>query len=108
MASYRARALAIHSLVTAYRREIEAVFARPVSDRLHAIEVGVEIVNKLLYSFLLSQELFDGIDEQLNRHVATLTPEPHAVNMLLLRLLDTFRDLEACSRQWVERYGAKP
>ena len=105
MASYRARALAIHSLVKQYRHELESTLARSLSDKMLAIELGVDIANKLLYCFLISQEMFDQIDEQLNQYVTTVKAEPHAINMMLLRVLDVFRQLEAHSRRWVDHYG---
>jgi hypothetical protein len=103
MASYRVRATAIYTLVADLRRTLEQQIDAGPADKAALIDVSVEIVNKLLYCFLLSQELFDRIDELLNDHLQ-VEATPHAISMLYLRVLGVTRQVERCAHQWVVKY----
>lgn len=103
MASYRVRATAIYTLVADLRRTLEQQVDAGPADKAALIDVSVEIVNKLLYCFLLSQDLFDRIDELLNDHLQ-VEATPHAISMLYLRVLGVVRQVERCAHQWVVKY----
>lgn len=106
MASYRARAIAIHDLVANLRRTLEQQLDAGPADKAVLIELSVEVVNKLLYCFLLSQEMFDRIDELLNDHLA-IAATPHEIAILYLRVLSVVRQVERHAHAWVVKYGER-
>ena len=67
------------------------------------IELSVEVINKLLYCFLLSQEMFDRIDELLNDHL-DIPATPQAITLLYLRVLAVVREVERHAYEWVVKY----
>jgi hypothetical protein len=73
-------------------------------DKTVLISFAVEAVNKLLYCFMLSQEMFDQIDKRLNDHLG-ISPEPHPISMLYLQVLEVVRELEEHARSWVIKYS---
>lgn len=103
MASYRVRAVAIYNLVATLRRKLEQSIDAAPADKAALIDVSVEIVNKLLYCFLLSQEMFDRIDELLNDHLE-IPATPQAIAALYLRVLTVVRQVERHAHEWVVKY----
>lgn len=104
MASYKARANAIYRLVVQLRRRLEQHVDATPTDKLVLISLAVEAVNKLLYCFLLSQDMFDQIDRLLNDHI-DVPAEPNAIAVLYVRALDVVRQLEGHAHAWVCKYG---
>jgi hypothetical protein len=104
MASYRARATAIHQLVVQVRRLMEQQIDGTPSDKAAVISLAVETSNKLLYCFMLSQEMFDRIDELLNDHLEVVA-EPQRIASLYVRALDVIRQLEGHAHEWVVKYA---
>jgi|GEM_PF-5856023 len=104
MASYRARAVAIHRLIVNLRGQMEQYVDGSPADKAVLISMAVEATNKLLYCFMLSQDMFDSIDRQLNDHL-NVTPEPQAISALYLRALDVVRQLEQHASAWVAKYS---
>lgn len=104
MASYRARATAIYSLVVQLRRLMEQQIDAIPSDKAALISLAVETTNKLLYCFMLSQEMFDQIDALLNDHLE-IAPEPQPIAALYIRSLDVVRQLEGHAHEWVVKYS---
>lgn len=74
------------------------------ADKAILISTAVEATNKLLYCFMLSQEMFEQIDQQLNNHLK-VRPEPQAISLLYVRTLDVVRQLERHASNWVEKYS---
>lgn len=104
MASYKVRAVAIHNLVVSLRRTLEREIDSTPANKAALIDVSVEIVNKLLYCFLLSQEMFDQIDELLNNHL-NVPATPQSIQHLYLRVLAVVRQVEQKSQAWVVKYS---
>lgn len=104
MASYKVRAVAIHNLVVNLRRTLEREIDSTPANKAALIDVSVEIVNKLLYCFLLSQEMFDQIDELLNDHLS-VPATPQSIQHLYLRVLAVVRQVEQKSQAWVVKYS---
>lgn len=73
------------------------------SDKAAVIGLAVETANKLLYCFMLSQEMFDEIDGLLNDHL-DIAPEPQPIAALYVRSLGVVRRLERHAHEWVEKY----
>jgi hypothetical protein len=104
MASYLARAVAIHQFVSTLRRTLEQHVGASATDQAELISLAVESTNKLLYCFLISQEMFDKIDALLNDHL-DVQAEPHAISILYLRTLAVVRQLEKHAAVWVMKYN---
>lgn len=104
MASYRARANAIYKFVVEVRRLMEQQIDASPTDKVVVIGLAVESANKLLYCFMLSQEMFDDIDALLNDHL-DISPEPQSITSLYLRSLGVVRRLEAHAHGWVQKYS---
>lgn len=73
------------------------------SDKAAVIGLAVEACNKLLYCFMLSQQMFDQIDELLNDHL-DIKPEPQPIAALYVRALRVVRQLETHAHEWVVKY----
>jgi hypothetical protein len=104
MASYKARSVELHSIAVELRENLERNINVSPGDQALLIALAVEVVNKMLYSFLISQEMFDNIDTLLNDHL-DIKPEPHEVANLYLRVLGVVRELERHTAKWVTRYS---
>lgn len=104
VASYRARALAIHDVVVQLRRDLEHCVDATPTDKAVMISLAVETTNKLLYCFLVSQEMFDQIDDLLNDHLDVVA-EPQPIAALYLRTLSVVRQLENHTHAWVVKYS---
>ena len=104
MSTYAARATAIQGLTTDLRRNLEITSVLAIADKMSAINIGVEVVNKVLHCFAVSQELLDNIDCLLNQHYRRLRPNPTSVNRVFYALLSVVRQIEDKARVWVERY----
>lgn len=104
VASYRARAVAIHDLVVHLRRDLERYVDSTPANKAVMISVAVETTNKLLYCFLVSQEMFDQIDDLLNDHL-DVAAEPQPITALYLRTLNVVRRLENHTHAWVVKYS---
>ena len=104
MASYRARAVAIHNLVVNLRSQMEQYVDGSPADKAVLISMAVETTNKLLYCFMLSHEMFDRIDQLLNDHL-NVQPNPQAISLLYLRTLGVVRQLERHASGWVAKYS---
>jgi hypothetical protein len=99
------RALAIHDIARSLRRQMELVAgAGTVADKMEIVEVGVEVVNKILFAFHVSAELLDGIEDSLNRSFREMQPTPSGVNRLFARLMIVVRRFEQSAADWVRRY----
>lgn len=104
MASYKARAVAIYTLLVRLRRDLESHVDAAPTDKLVLIEFAVEATNKLLYCFALSQPLFDSIDDVLNRHI-DVRADPQQIEHLYQRVLSIVRQLESSAGAWVQKYN---
>jgi len=105
MSSYAARALAIRDIATDLRHRMEwAAGAGTIGDRMVVIDAGVEIVNKLLYCFLVNQELFDSIETSLNRHYRSIRPTPSSINVVFFILMSVVLRFERRANEWVVKY----
>lgn len=103
-ASYSARALAIQSLTVDLRRKLELASIGTIVDKMAAIDLGVEVVNKILYCFLVSQELFDSVERIINPYYQALQPVPSVIDRFFNLLISVVRSLEAQAVIWVKRY----
>ena len=103
--SYAARATTIHGLARDLRHKMELTSGvGTIADKLTVIETGVEIVNKVLHCFYVSQEMLDEIDTILNPYYKALVPDPGYINRLFYRLMSVVRRFEQYAMAWVERY----
>ena len=103
--AYADRAVVIHGIARGLRRKMEMTAGvGTMADKIILIEAGVEIVNKILFSFHINQELLDSIDDTLNRFVRLLTPTPSSINRLFVRLMGIVRRLEHYAVEWVRKY----
>ncbi len=104
-AQYSTRAVAIHELVIQLRRRLEIASVGTVTDKMALIDLGVEVVNKVLYCFLVSQELFDQVESCINPKYRKLSPNPNVINRFFVTLLGVVRSLEESARFWVQKYA---
>jgi len=81
-----------------------AAGAGTIGDRMVVIDAGVEIVNKLLYCFLVNQELFDSIETSLNRHYRSIRPTPSSINVVFFILMSVVLRFERRANEWVVKY----
>jgi len=103
--AYAERALAIHGIARGLRHKMELTAgAGTIADKMLLIETGVEIVNKILHCFYVSQEMFDEIDTILNRFFRTLVPTPSSINRMYVRLMNVVRCFERYAVEWVKKY----
>jgi len=104
MSTYATRAIAIEGLTVDLRRRLEITSVMTTSDKMSAINIGVEVVNKILHCFAVSQELLDNIERLLNQHYRRLQPNPTSVDRVFYALLSVVRKIEDQARAWVARY----
>ena len=102
--SYAVRANAIQAIAKDLRRTLELVSVGSVTDMMHAIDVGVEVINKILYSFLVSKDLYESVSADLNAKYKVLQPNPYSVCRLHNLLLSVVRRFETSATVWVDKY----
>lgn len=105
MNNYLERSVAIHGLARDLRRSLAYVALRgTVADKIVMIDLTVETINKLLYSFAISAPLLDAIDRLLNEPYRALKPHPRAVNRLFYRCCAIARSFERITAAWQASY----
>ncbi len=105
MSAYAERATAIQAIATDLRLRMEvASVCGTIADKMAVIDLGVEIINKILTCFLVSQELLDSIDQKLNCYYTALDPSPSSVIRAFYALMSVVRDVEVKAAEWVKRY----
>lgn len=105
MSAYAARATAIQSITTDLRHRMEiASVCGTIADKMVVIDLGVEILNKILACFLVSEEMLVDLDQTLNRYYRGLTPQPSSVIRVFYTLMSFVCALEKKAIEWVERY----
>jgi len=96
---YEARALALLELVTLLQDKInETTDSYP--DKLQAILVSSEVLNKCLYSFSISKEMYEDIDKLLNNDLMQLRDEAN-INRLFGRVKQLVQQFTLLVLQWV-------
>ncbi len=101
---YAARAIAIQDIAIDLRHRMEITSAcGTVADKMTAINVGVEIVNKLLHFFSIGQDLYDDLERTINTLYRELKPTPSCINRVFYTLMSMVRKVEKRAADWVER-----
>jgi hypothetical protein len=104
-ASYVDRAVAIQDLTYSLRRRFELASVGAIADKMAVIDLGVEVVNKVLYCFLVSQELFESVEKTINPTYQSLRPIPAAIDRFFVMLLSVICVLERRAAAWVKKYS---
>ncbi len=100
MTSPTDRALAIRALCRDVLMTMEMSARGTIADRLALVEVVVEIVNKFLYSYTISQEMLDEVDDLLNRPYQEVAPTPESIVPLFITAMATLRRFDHHVARW--------
>lgn len=103
--SYAVRADAIQSIAIGLRRRLELASVGTVSDKMSVIDASVEVINKILYCFLVSQELYDSVEDTLNRFYRDLQPIPSAIDRMFNIVVKFVHQFEQTAAEWVAKYA---
>lgn len=72
-----------------------------IADRLAAVELVVELINKCLYSFTLSQEMLDVVDDILNVPYQNIEPTPESITRVFDVAVRALRRFEQHVDRWL-------
>ena len=105
MSSYAVRASAIHRIAQDLQTQMEITAARgTISDKASVLELGIEVVNKVLHSFSVDHDLAQRVDRDVNEKFTTLQPTPESINDCYFGLMGVVRDFNRTAGQFADQY----
>lgn len=75
-----------------------------ISDKACVLEVGVEVVNKVLHCFSVDHDLAQRLDRDVNEKFTALRPTPDSINDCFFGLLGIVQDFSRTAGQFAAQY----
>ena len=105
MSSYAIRAQAIHQIASDLKQQMEITAARgTISDKAKVLELGVEVVNKVLHCFSVDHDLAQRVDRDVNNRYSSLQPTPDSVNDAYFNLMGVVSDFQRTTGEFAVQY----
>jgi len=87
---YKRRAIAIHKLIVKLRERVDVILASGTPlDKMRIIKTSVEVINKLLWTYLIDKNMSENIDNILNKRVININPTIEDINKTLQYIRQT-------------------
>jgi hypothetical protein len=102
---YKNRAKALALLADNLQCKLDEVQTKSYTDKLYGILVAAEVLNKCLYSFHISKEMYERIDESLNDDLSKLRDEAD-INRMFTQVQTIVQEFVKHTHKWVEVHSS--